>query len=216
MQRQPQQKPDPLPAFPLSSIPPAEVRLGSHLMFPEEVILPEQLSSPLIALKHGVGALISAVLIDAVICFKRHIKEKNPRSHRLGREAEEWFFRNDHEWPFSFISICDALNLDPGYIKRNTPAFYSASLFSSSSLVEPERATRDPCRNSACARDAYHGWRDALGIFSCTEPVATGRVGWEPEVQPSCAGGLCFPLFPLLSTPNFCYARYVCGIFPRT
>jgi hypothetical protein len=100
-------------------------------MFPEEVILPEQLSSPPTALRGGVRALISAVLIDAVICFKRHIKEKNPRSRRLGREAEEWFFRNDPEWPFSFVSICDALNLDPGYIRqglqqwRNNPTLSS-------------------------------------------------------------------------------------------
>jgi len=128
MQRQPRQKPDPLPAFPLSSAQPAEVLRGNHLMFPDEVILPEQFFSPPTALKHGVSALISAVLSDAVICFKKHIKERNPRSRRLGREVEEWFFCNDSEWPFSFIAICEALNLDPEYIRqglqqwRKTPA----------------------------------------------------------------------------------------------
>jgi hypothetical protein len=131
MRRRPQQKPDPLPAFPLSSVPPVEARLGSRLIFPEEVILPEQLSFPPTAPKGGVGALISAVLLDAVLCFGPHINEKNPRSRRLGREAEEWFFRNDPEWPFSFVSICDALNLDPGYIRqglrrwRNSPTLSS-------------------------------------------------------------------------------------------
>jgi hypothetical protein len=100
-------------------------------MFPDEVTLPEQFFSPPTALPHGVSALISAVLSDAILCFKRHIKEKNPRSRRLGQEAEEWFFRNDPEWPFSFISICDALNLDPEYIRhglqqwRKTPAAFS-------------------------------------------------------------------------------------------
>ncbi len=128
MERQPRQQPDPLPAFPFSPVQPAEVRLGSRLMFPDEVILPEQFFSPPTAMQHGVSALISAILSDAVICFKKHIKEKNPRSRRIGREAEEWFFRNDSEWPFSFISICEALILDPEYIRRglqqwrNTPA----------------------------------------------------------------------------------------------
>ena len=118
MQRQSQQKLDPLPAFPLSPGEPVEVRLGNRLVFPEEVLLPEQFSASPVALEQGVRALISAVLSDAVLCFKKHIKETNPRSRRLGREAEEWFFRNDSEWPFSFISICDALKLDPEYIRQ--------------------------------------------------------------------------------------------------
>src|SRR5262245_31625308 len=118
MRHQSHQKSAPLPAFPLSPIQPVELRPGNRLVFPEEVILPEQFSSPPTALEHGVSALISAILSDAVLCFKKHIKERNPRSRRLGREVEEWFFRNDSEWPFSFISICEALNLDPQYIRR--------------------------------------------------------------------------------------------------
>ena len=128
MERQPRQTPDPLSAFPLLSAQPVGVLRGSRLMFPDEVTLPEQFFSPPTVLKHGVSALLNAVLTDAVICFKKHIKERNPRSRRLGREAEEWFFRNEPEWPFSFLSICEALNLDPDYIRqglqqwRNTPA----------------------------------------------------------------------------------------------
>ena len=118
MQRQPQQKLAPHPVFPLSSADPIEVGLGNRLVFPEEVILPEQFFASPTALERGVRALISAILSDAVICFKMHIKEKNPRSRRLGREAEEWFFRNDPGWPFSFISICEALNLDPECIRQ--------------------------------------------------------------------------------------------------
>src|SRR5262245_39908347 len=108
MERQPRQTPDPLPAFPLSSAPSVDGLRGSRLMLPDEVTLPEQSFSPPTVLKHGVSALLNAVLTDAVICFKKHIKERNPRSRRLGREAEEWFFRNEPEWPFSFLSICEA------------------------------------------------------------------------------------------------------------
>lgn len=131
MQRQTESTPDSLSASSFLSAPPLEMRLGNSADFPQDVILPEQFFSSLTALKHGVGALLSAILTDAVICFKKHGKETNPRARRLGQEAEEWFFRNDPEWPFSFISICDALNLDPDYIRRGlqqwrkTPARYS-------------------------------------------------------------------------------------------
>jgi hypothetical protein len=115
-----------------SSAPSLEMRLRNSVDFPQDLILPEQFFPPLSALKHGVGALLSAILTDAVICFKKHEKETNPRARRLGQETEEWFFSDDPEWPFSFISICEALNLDPDYIRRGlqqwrkTPARYPA------------------------------------------------------------------------------------------
>ena len=37
---------------------------------------------------------------------------------RLRRETEEWFLSDDEAWPFSFVNICQALNLDVGAIRR--------------------------------------------------------------------------------------------------
>lgn len=131
MPRHPQLSPqDALPPSSRSSAPPPEIRLERSTDFPQDVILPEQFFSPLSALKHGVNALLSAILTDAVTCFKKHSDATSPRGRRLGQETEEWFFRDDPEWPFSFISICGALNLDPDYIRRGlqqwrrTPARY--------------------------------------------------------------------------------------------
>jgi hypothetical protein len=130
MQRHTQPAPDLFSTSSFSSAPPLEMRLGKSVDFPQDVILPEQFFSPLTTLEHGVGALLSAILTDAVICFKKHGKETNPRARRLGQETEEWFFRDDSEWPFSFVSICEALNLDPNCIRRGlqqwrkTPAHY--------------------------------------------------------------------------------------------
>jgi hypothetical protein len=132
MPRQIQHTPDAFSASSFLSAQPLEMKPGNRAELPQEVILPEQFFSPLTALKHGVGALLSAILTDAVTCFKKHGKATNPRARRLRRETEEWFFRNEPEWPFSFISICEALNLDPAYIRRGlqqwrkTPARYSA------------------------------------------------------------------------------------------
>lgn len=109
---------DALPPSSRSSAPSLEMRLERSLDFPQDLILPEQFFSPLSALKQGVSALLSAILTDAVTCFKTHINGTTPRARRLGQETEEWFFRDEPEWPFSFISICEALNLDPDYIRR--------------------------------------------------------------------------------------------------
>jgi hypothetical protein len=61
--------------------------------------------------------LMYAVLQDALQCFRGH-SSRNPRSaRRLAREAEEWFFSEDVDWPFSFLNMCAALGLDPSYIR---------------------------------------------------------------------------------------------------
>jgi hypothetical protein len=118
MQRHTHPTLDSLSTSAFSPAPSLEIRSGHSVDFLQDVILPEQFFSPLSALKHGVGALLSAILTDAVTCFKTHSQATTPRARRLGQETEEWFFRDDPQWPFSFISICDALNLDPDYIRR--------------------------------------------------------------------------------------------------
>ena len=37
---------------------------------------------------------------------------------RLQRETEEWFLSEDEAWPYSFVNICQALNLDAGALRR--------------------------------------------------------------------------------------------------
>lgn len=34
------------------------------------------------------------------------------------REAREWFASDSATWPFSFVNVCLALGLEPGYIRR--------------------------------------------------------------------------------------------------
>jgi hypothetical protein len=61
--------------------------------------------------------LMYAVLQDAIHCFQGQ-STRNPRdAQRLAREAEEWFFSEDVDWPFSFLNMCEVLRLDPSYIR---------------------------------------------------------------------------------------------------
>ncbi|MGH7961030.1 MAG: hypothetical protein ACRERD_04280 [Candidatus Binatia bacterium] len=63
------------------------------------------------------AALMRAVLEDAFNCFHKQFVTSGRNAQRLAREAEEWFFTNDDQWPFSFVQICTVLGLDPEYIR---------------------------------------------------------------------------------------------------
>jgi len=63
-------------------------------------------------------SLMSAVLLDAVECFQKYPFLHDKYSNRLCREAENWIPDNDQEWLFSFINICDALAIDPHYLRH--------------------------------------------------------------------------------------------------
>jgi hypothetical protein len=62
--------------------------------------------------------LMLAVLADAVQCFCKHSAARDGAGTRLFREAQEWIFAEDQEQPFSFINVCEALSLNPNYIRR--------------------------------------------------------------------------------------------------
>lgn len=62
--------------------------------------------------------LMLAVLADAVECFGRHSGSRDVVRMRIFQEAQDWLFSDDEKEPFSFLNLCDALELDPGYIRR--------------------------------------------------------------------------------------------------
>jgi hypothetical protein len=63
-------------------------------------------------------ALMYAVLEDAFLCFQKQFKVESPDIQPTAREAEEWFFSDDSRWLFSFVSVSDALGLEPEYIRK--------------------------------------------------------------------------------------------------
>jgi hypothetical protein len=57
-------------------------------------------------------ALLCAVLENAFDCFR------SPVDALEARAAENWFFSNDSRAVFSFVSVCAALGLQPGFIRK--------------------------------------------------------------------------------------------------
>jgi len=63
-------------------------------------------------------ALMLSVLEDGVNCFQENLFAESGKKRALRDEAREWLFSDDSDHVFSFSSICAALDLNPGYIRR--------------------------------------------------------------------------------------------------
>jgi hypothetical protein len=72
-------------------------------------------------------ALMYAVLEDAFLCFHKQF-EMDGLPNRQAQQAEQWFFRDDSGWLFSFVSICNALGLEPNFIRHGLRHWNQASL----------------------------------------------------------------------------------------
>jgi hypothetical protein len=70
--------------------------------------------------------LMLAVLEDGVGTFQKYAGASGRRARRLFAEAEEWFASRDSESPFTFESICEALGLEPEYIRRGLRQWQTA------------------------------------------------------------------------------------------
>jgi hypothetical protein len=61
--------------------------------------------------------LMLAVLEEAVGDYQRYLVATGNEARRLFADAEEFFSSEDTEWPFSFVNICNALGLEPSYVR---------------------------------------------------------------------------------------------------
>lgn len=70
---------------------------------------------------HGPGArerrLMLAVLEDALDTVRKYAGASDPRQRALYHHARAWFTACEAEWPFAFAPICEALGLDPDYVR---------------------------------------------------------------------------------------------------
>ena len=89
-------------------------------LFEPHVVLPVQYFTRLqrSAVWTGEQRLMAAVLEDAIaVCCKRGIPKTSKRRQVL-RETLRWLRSNDLKWTFSFLRICEHLDLSPSAIRR--------------------------------------------------------------------------------------------------
>jgi hypothetical protein len=58
-----------------------------------------------------------AVLEDGIACFQTYFFKPSPKNEKLSREAEEWI-ACDSDDPFSFSEICETLEIDPQWLRK--------------------------------------------------------------------------------------------------
>jgi len=98
---------------------PADLKLVFERRIGEGMLADEVFNArPSLAARYAEAALMCAVLEDAVDCFQKQFSRATRRAKHLGREAEQWLFNDDPNWPFSFLSICSVLDLCPEYIRQ--------------------------------------------------------------------------------------------------
>lgn len=88
-------------------------------LFGPEVFLPAQYyaNSPGRGEIWGEKLLMLAVLEDALQCYKRYAFVKEVEGRKIFRQACQWISSEDRYWPFSFINICEALEINPDYLR---------------------------------------------------------------------------------------------------
>jgi hypothetical protein len=98
----------------------ASVADAGATLFQPDSLLPAQFFTALKQRSQACGErrLMAAILEDAIDCFQKYLWAKDNRSRTLRQEAENWFLADDESWPFSFANVCQALDLEPDFLRR--------------------------------------------------------------------------------------------------
>lgn len=86
--------------------------------FGDLLVLPVQFTTPFQRKLNGIRHLMAAVLTDGVEAFCRNAGGTTTRSRRLYQEAADWIFSDDRSYAFSFLNLCDALEIDPDFVRE--------------------------------------------------------------------------------------------------
>jgi hypothetical protein len=118
-------------------------------------VLPQQFFGPLRqkAMMDGEHRLMVAVLEDGVRCFQRQMNTRDPKGHQLYLDAEDWITSTDQTWFFSFVNVCQTLDLDPDYIREGLLAWRDAHRAdpADAGASEAEEAGEPPLRRASGA-----------------------------------------------------------------
>jgi hypothetical protein len=84
--------------------------------------------------------LLLAVLTDAIIRYQALAGLPDGARKRDLGESERWLFSNDRRWPYSFVNVCEALEIAPSALRRQLVRWRAAQAAS--------RRHRGPARRS--------------------------------------------------------------------
>jgi hypothetical protein len=95
-------------------------------------ILPVQFFLKSATVRTGEQRLMAAVLEDAIALRLKPIPpgtaKLRPKFQQEQGRADHWLRSNDRASVFSFLRICEALNLDPQYLRRGLRTLYEQAV----------------------------------------------------------------------------------------
>lgn len=62
-------------------------------------------------------SLVLSVMWQAIIDLRKHRFAKRRQHQRLYIEAYKWVASNDQSWEYSFVNLCELINLDPDRLR---------------------------------------------------------------------------------------------------
>ena len=94
-------------------------RRGDHPWDESFPLLPEQFaeSARMLEVAEPERRLLLAVLCDAIVVFQEHVVGTTGAPLRPN-EAERWILSDDRRWPYSFVNVCEALDLAHEPLRR--------------------------------------------------------------------------------------------------
>jgi hypothetical protein len=86
-----------------------------------EALLPAQFYGPRRQASdlRPVRRLLIAMLVDAIRCFQTSFGATQSEKRLEFAEARGWIFSDENDGPFSFRTVCEALDLEPKTIRKS-------------------------------------------------------------------------------------------------
>lgn len=106
--------------------------------------------------------LMLAVLQEAVDSYQENIFGRGRKQEELFNDAEKRFFEDNHEWPFSFINICETCDLDPDYFRGGLVRWKERAISERSKRVENSIHTKSQTKLRQVR---------TAGLFTLVKPV---------------------------------------------
>ena len=125
-----------------------------------DVILPTQDHARTRVLDDPEHRLRFAVPEDAVHQFQRYVNAVGRRERALYEDVLDWFASENRSEPFSFESVCDALHIDPDFVRE---PLASLAGWRSDARVTITAARGDGAPHDVVARSGLQGSR-ASGV----------------------------------------------------
>jgi hypothetical protein len=89
-------------------------------------LLPSQLSTNHSRMHRPELHLVSAIFEEALNCVLHNVGAGRGRKRREFLDACDWFWSDEHEWPFAFANICDLLAIDGAAVRETLRAYIVA------------------------------------------------------------------------------------------